>query len=70
MKFNFVLLAQYLTVLVFFISVIINYLSIKSNNRNARKMQRKREKPSSIGNLLISVNFLYLKKIQLTNKMW
>ena len=69
MKFNFVLLAQYLTVLVFFISVIINYLSIKSNNRNARKMQRKREKPSSIGNLLISVNFLYLKKIQLTNKM-
>lgn len=70
MKFNFVLLAQYLTVLVFSISVIINYLSIKSNNRNARKMQRKREKPSSIGNLLISVNFLYLKKIQLTNKMW
>lgn len=69
MKFNFVLLAQYLTVLVSFISVIINYLSIKSNNRNARKMQRKREKPSSIGNLLISVNFLYLKKIQLTNKM-
>ena len=69
MKFNFVLLAQYLTVLVFSISVIINYLSIKSNNRNARKMQRKREKPSSIGNLLISVNFLYLKKIQLTNKM-
>lgn len=62
MKFNFVLLAQYLTVLVSFISVIINYLSIKSNNRNAQKMQRKREKLSSIANLLTSVNLFMLEK--------
>lgn len=62
MKFNFVLLAQYLTVLVSFISVILNYLSIKSNNRNTQKMQRKREKLSSIANLLTSANLFMLEK--------
>lgn len=64
MKFNFVLLAQYLTVLVSFISVIINYLSIKSNNRNAQKMQRKREKLSSIGKLYRLIPTAQDEKVQ------